>query len=89
MDNAFSLDRDLTERSIEREMDLVAGAIGMVAAGAAPAVTLVGLDFGPAVASASAAAATAAGVLLEPLWLPDEAGCDIRIQSATPVPDRG
>jgi hypothetical protein len=89
MDNAFSLDRGLTERSIEREMDLVAGAIRMVAAGSAPAVTLVGLDFGPAVANASAAAARAAGVVLEPLWLPDEAGCDIRIHSATLVPGHG
>jgi hypothetical protein len=89
MDNSASLDRDLTERSIEREMDLVADAIRMVAAGAAPAVTLVGLDFGPAVATASAAAATAAGVVLEPLWLPDEAGCDIRIHSVALVPDHG
>ncbi len=87
MDDASDLDRDLTERSIEREMDLVAGAIGMVAAGAAPTVTLVGLDFGPAVAMASADAATAAGVVLEPLWLPDEAGCDIRIHSVALVPD--
>jgi hypothetical protein len=89
MDSSASLDRDLTQRSIEREMDLVADAIRMVAAGAAPTVTLVGLDFGPAVATASAAVATAAGVVLEALWLPDEAGCDIRVRSAALVPDRG
>jgi len=86
MEDATSLDRDLTERSIEREIDLVAGAIRMVAAGSAPAVTLVGLDFGPAVAAASTAAASAAGVVLEPLWHPDDSGCDLRIHE-TPVGD--
>ena len=85
----MALDVGLTRRSIERELDLVAGAIRMVAGRGAPAITLVGLDFGPAVLDGSAKAAKAAGVVLEPLWHPDEAGCDIRVHSSKPWPDRG
>jgi len=79
MNSAESLDTHLTERSIERELDLVVGAIRMVAAGGAPGVTLVGLDFGPAVLERLAQEARDAGITLEPLWHPDESGCDIRV----------
>jgi hypothetical protein len=87
MNNAPAIDSELTRRSIEREMDLVDGAIRMVGGGGAPAVTLIGLDFGPAVLTASTAAAQAAGVVLEALWLPDESGCDIRIRRMGPEAD--
>jgi hypothetical protein len=76
-------DTGLTRRSIERELDLVAGAIRMVAGGGAPGVTLVGLHFGPAVLAGSSRAALKAGVILEPLWQPEESGCDIRVHSRT------
>lgn len=89
MNDAMPLDVDLTRRSIERELDLVAGAIRMVAGRGAPAITLVGLDFGPAVLDRSASAALAEGVVLEPLWHTDESGCDIRVRSFEPWPDRG
>ena len=74
-----TVDTDLTRRSIERELDLVAVAIGMVAGGGAPGVTLVGLEFGPAVLAGSARLAHKAGVALEGLWQPDESHCDIRV----------
>ena len=88
MSTSPGLDSDLTRRSIERELDLVAGAIWMVADHAAPAVTVVGLDFGPAVLATSEAQARTRGVVLEPFWRPGESGCDIRVHSLEPWPDR-
>lgn len=82
MSSTETLDSDLTRRSIERELDLVAVAIGMVAGGGAPGVTLVGLEFGVAVLDGSAQAAHDAGVVLEALWQPDDARCDIRVHRA-------
>jgi hypothetical protein len=79
MSGLQSLDTDLTRRSLERELDLVAVAIRMVEAGGAPGVTLVGLEFGPAVLEGSARAALEAGVMLEALWQPDDSHCDIRV----------
>ncbi len=76
-------------RSIERELDLLRGAIAMVADHATPTVTLVGLDFGPAVLAASEANARQQGVVLEPLWRPENTGCDIRVSSQEPWGDRG
>src|ERR1035437_5538189 len=60
MNDVLGLDTALTRHSIERELGLVAGAIQMVAGGGAPAITLVGLSFGPEVLAGSALAATAA-----------------------------
>lgn len=79
MNNAPSIDDDLTRQSIGREVELISGAIDMVAAGGAPGITLVGLEFGAAVIQAWADRATAAGVTLEPLWHADDSGCDIRV----------
>ena len=79
MDIARTLDASLTRRSIERELDLVAVAIRMVAGGGAPGVTLVGLEFGTAVLEGSQRAADDAGVILQPLWQPEDSKCDIRV----------
>jgi len=79
MSDARTLDQDLTRRSIERELDLVAVAIQLVAGGGSPGVTLLGLEFGPAILAGSAEAAVEAGVVLEPLWRPEESACDIRV----------
>ena len=89
MSSTETLDSDLTRRSIERELDLVAVAIGMVAGGGAPGVTLVGLEFGVAVLDGSAQAAQYAGVVLEALWQPDDARCDIRVHRAVEDVDAG
>jgi hypothetical protein len=82
-----TLDTDLTRRSIERELDLVAVAIGMVADGGAPGVTIVGLEFGPAVLEGSTRAAREAGVELEALWQPEDSRCDIRVHRRGEVAD--
>jgi len=87
MSGAGTLDTGLTRRSIERELDLVAGAIRMVAGGGAPGVTLVGLEFGPAVLEGSARAAHNAGVVLEALWQAEESRCDIRVHRRSEGPD--
>jgi hypothetical protein len=79
MSDVQTLDTSMTRRSIERELDLVAVAIRMVAGGGAPGVTIVGLEFGPAVLEGSAQAARSAGVELEALWQPEESRCDIRV----------
>jgi len=84
MDTTSSLDMGVTQRAIERELDLVAGAIRMVESGGAPAVTLTGLEFGPAVLERSAGAAQRSGVILDPLWQAEETRCDIRVRR----PDR-
>jgi hypothetical protein len=87
MSGLHSLDTNLTRRSLERELDLVAVAIRMVAGGGAPGVTLVGLEFGPAVLEGSARAALEAGVTLEALWQPEESRCDIRVHRPAPRSD--
>jgi hypothetical protein len=79
MELARTLDSSLTRRSIERELDLVAVAIRMVAGGGAPGVTIVGLEFGPAVLEGLNEAAHDAGVELEALWQPEDSRCDIRV----------
>jgi hypothetical protein len=79
MSGAPTFDTGLTRRSIEREMDLVAVAIRMVAGGGAPGVTVVGLEFGPAVLEGSRRAAHNARVALEALWQAEESRCDIRV----------
>ncbi len=78
-----------SERSIDRELELVAGAIRMIAGGGAPGMTLIGLEFGPALLEQATPAALAAGVILEPLWRTDEAGCDIRVVRSAGRDDRG
>ncbi len=79
MNNTGGFDVDLTRRSIERELELVNGAIRMVAGGGAPAVSLAGLDFGPAVLAGATGLAHDAGVVLEALWHADDSSCDIRV----------
>ncbi len=87
MNDAQPLDQARTRGTIDRELDLIAGAIRMVAGGGAPAMTVVGLEFGPAILERYTPAALAAGVILEPLWHTDESGCDIRVQGREAWPD--
>ena len=70
MSNTGTLDPRLTRRSIERELDLVAGAIRMVAGGGAPGVTLAGLAFGPAVLEGSERARSTPGSPSRPCGSP-------------------
>jgi hypothetical protein len=79
------LDPDGRPGALRRELDLVSSAIWLVAGGGAPGVTLVGLALGSAVLAGSAQAARTAGVVLEPIWQSDLAGCDIRVCRRTPT----
>lgn len=67
-------------QTLEREMRLVSEAITMVAGGGSPRVTVAGLRFGEALLTTARGLATAAGVRLVPLWMPDDAGADIAIE---------
>lgn len=55
-------------RSLTRELRLVQGAIGMVASGAAPRVSLASLRHGPDLVQPAAAMALEAGVKIVPRW---------------------
>lgn len=61
-------------------MNLVRDAIAMVAGGGSPRVVVAGLRFGEALLASGRQLATAAGVRLVPLWMPDDAGADIAIE---------
>lgn len=71
------------QRTIDREVELLTGAIYMVASGAAPSTTIAGLRLGEAAMAVVAPLAADRGVILEPLWGPDEGGCDVRVRRAT------
>jgi len=73
------------QRTIDREADLLTGAILLVASGGARSTTVAGLKLGEAAMAVVSAFATERGVILEPLWGADEAGCDVRVRPATPA----
>ena len=52
----------------------------MVAGGGSPRVVVSGLRFGEALLEPGQALASAAGVRLVPLWMPDDAGADIAVE---------
>ena len=71
---------DLAPAILEREMQLVREAIAMVAAGAAPRVTVAGIRFGDNILEPARAWALEAGVRITPLWRTDESGVDIAVE---------
>ncbi len=66
---------------LEREMQLIRGAIAMVATGAAPRVTVAGIRFGDSILEHAEGWAVEAGVRIRPLWRTDEAGVDISVEA--------
>jgi hypothetical protein len=72
------------QRQLDREIQLVADAIEMVAAGASPRVTVAGLRLGEAVLEPAAELAREAGVRIVPHWTADESGVDISVE---PIPE--
>ena len=66
--------------TLEQELLLVREAIDMVAGGGAPRVVVGGLQFGEVLIEPARELAGAAGVLVVPLWMPDDAGADIAIE---------
>ena len=65
---------------LEREVEMVRGAIDLVAGGRVSAVTLAGLQFGEALVEVATGMARRAGVRVIPLWSADDARADIRVE---------
>jgi hypothetical protein len=75
-----SPDPDETRRRLAAEMQEVSGALALVASGEASRVTLSGLRFGDELTARFSADAEAAGIRLEPLFWPDDSGCDLVVR---------
>ena len=73
----------LVGRTIDQEADLLTSAILMVASGMASSTTVVGLRLADAAIAVAQTLADERGVILEPLWGPDEGICDVRARLAT------
>jgi hypothetical protein len=75
------IDPDETRRRLASEITEVEAAITLVASGSASAVTLTGLRFGEQVTQRFQAEASARGVVLDPIFWPEDAGCDLTVQA--------
>ena len=73
-------DPEETRRRLAAEMQEVRGALALVASGAASRVTLAGLRFGDELTARFSQEAAAAGIRIEPLFWPDDAGCDLIVR---------
>ena len=71
---------DLVTSTLDRELDLVRGAVAMVAAGKAPRVVLASLRFGEQLVAPAREMAAKAGVRIVPLWRADESGADLAVE---------
>lgn len=71
------------ERTIDREVELLTSAVNLVASGGAPSATVAGLRLGEAAMAIVRPLAQELGLVLDPLWGPDEGGCDVRVRRAT------
>jgi hypothetical protein len=65
--------------TLDRETDLLLGAIRLVATGGARSAEVAGLQLAEPAMAIVRPVADAAGVILRPLWRSDEAGCDVRV----------
>jgi hypothetical protein len=74
---------DPVQRQLDREVELVRGAIRMVASGASSATTIAGIRFGEQAINLSRLQASAAGVSLASIWRIDDSGCDVRVTPAS------
>lgn len=73
------------EAQLDREIELVRGAILMVASGGSRRLTVSGIRFGEAVIRICRPLATSADVTIEPLWRAEETGCDVVVRTQTDV----
>jgi hypothetical protein len=73
-------DPDETRRRLAAEIQEVRGALALVASGGASRVTLTGLRFGDELTARFRPEAEAVRVLLEPIFWPDDAGCDLIVR---------
>jgi len=69
-----------TAHRLAREVGDVESAIELVRSGAASRVTLTGLRFAEALIERLRDEARRAGVALDPLYWPEDAGCDVTVR---------
>lgn len=70
------------QHALDREVELVTSAIDLVASGGAPSTMVIGLRLVDQVLEIVGALAARRGVIVEPLWGPDETATDIRVRRA-------
>ena len=70
------------QQTIDREAELLTSAINLVASGGARSATVAGLRLAEAAMDIARPLADDLGIVLEPLWGPDEGGCDVRVRLA-------
>ncbi len=75
------LDQTVARRAIERELDLVNGAIELVASGGSRRVIVAGLRFGEQLLSQIEPFARTSRVNVRSLWSPNGPHCDIAIEA--------
>lgn len=75
-------DNDQVKATIDREAELLASAVRLVASGGAHRTTVGGLRLTEAVIAIVRPLATDLGVELEPLWRTDEEGMDVLVRPA-------
>lgn len=66
--------------TIDREAEIVASAVRLVASGATPRTIVAGLRLGEAALTIARPLAVELGVVLEPLWRADEDGTDVIVR---------
>lgn len=76
---AIDAEREVITR-IDRELDLVRGAIELVASGGAPRVRLASLRFGEQLLDPARRLGAAAGVRVAANWTSDEGGAGITVE---------
>jgi hypothetical protein len=74
-------DPEETPRRLAAEVQEVRGAIVLVASGGASRVTLTGLRFGEELMARFSHHPEAEGIVLEPIFWPDDAGCDLIVRA--------
>jgi hypothetical protein len=75
---------DQVQDTLDREADLLAGAIRLVASGGARRTTVGGLRLAEPAMALVQPLADGLGVVLEPLWRTDEEGLDVLVRRAEP-----
>lgn len=72
-------------RTLDHELELVRGAIALVATGGAPRVRLASLRFGEQLLEPAGRLAAEAGVRLTPEWTSDEGGASLIVEPIADV----
>ena len=80
--NGSSLD---VQHALDREVELVMSAVDLVASGGAPSTQVIGLRLAASVIEIVRPMAAARGVVVEPMWGPDEAAQDVRVRREAAV----